>query len=306
MAKRLKKPRSSLLGTLNDLTDVVRHARSGGEIVRGLMPSGMLKRKILNEGEAPATDAGGIDQALRRLRNQLKGEFLDEGAVDYAGIKASPVYRELQETSRLLPHVHPTEFSQSERLAFWLNLYNVLAIHGIIALEIRKSVMEVPSFFHLVAYRVSDWVFTLDDIENGVLRRNRPHPAMKNLMFDADDPRMACCPREVDPRIHMALVCCAASCPPVAFYEAGQIDAQLEAATRNFVESEILIDEKKRELTLPLIFRYYEEDFGGWQGVGEFMLEHSEGEQHERIARAITDGYAARYQRYDWSLNHVI
>lgn len=306
MAGRLEKPGTSIFGSLRDAADIARHARSGGELVRGLLPAGSIKRRVLNKGVPASQDASGVDEALRQLRNQLKGEFLREGAVDYAGLKNSQLYRELQQTSRLLQLVRPTGMSNNERLAFWLNLYNVLAIHGIIAMEIRESVMEIPSFFHLVAYQVGEWVFTLDDMENGVLRRNGTHPATKSRMFEKNDPRLACCPDEVDPRIHMALVCCAKSCPPVSFYDAEHVDEQLEAAARNFVAAEIQIDERRRTLTLPLIFRYYESDFGGWDGIGEFLLERSEGAQHEAIADAIKSGFAARYPRYDWSLNHVI
>ena len=47
-------------------------------------------------------------------------------------------------------------------------------------------VMELPSFFGVVAYRVGDHVVTLDEIENGILRRNAPHPVSKAPLFDDD------------------------------------------------------------------------------------------------------------------------
>ena len=81
-------------------------------------------------------------------------------------------------------------------------MYNVLAIHGVIATGVRESVMEIPSFFGVVAYRVGNFVLTLDEIENGILRRNAPHPATGSRLFDDDDPRLALCPSRVDPRIH--------------------------------------------------------------------------------------------------------
>ena len=83
----------------------------------------------------------------------------------------------MKATSGLLQAIDPGDMSDDEsRIAFWINLYNVLAIHGVLELGIRESVMEIPTFFGVVAYRVGDFVLTLDEIENGVLRRNAPHP----------------------------------------------------------------------------------------------------------------------------------
>ena len=47
--------------------------------------------------------------------------------------------------------------------------------------------MEMPSFFRVVAYRVGDHVLTLDEIENGVLRRNAPHPATKARLDQVEE-----------------------------------------------------------------------------------------------------------------------
>ena len=148
-------------------------------------------------------------EALRKLGNALKVEAIDDdGKVDYERLRGSRTFAELEGMSRSLHDVDPRDLSDDASvIAFWINLYNVLAIHAVIALDIRASVMEMPSFFGVVAYRVGDFVLTLDEIENGVLRRNAPHPVTKARLFDDDDPRLALCPGHVDARIHAALVC---------------------------------------------------------------------------------------------------
>jgi hypothetical protein len=189
------------------------------------------------------------------------------------------------------------------RIAFWINLYNVLAIHGVLALGIRESVMEVPSFFWVVAYQVGNFVLTLDEIENGVLRRNAPHPATGSRLFDDDDPRLRLCPSHVDPRIHAALVCASTSCPPVAFYEASKLDAQLELATLNYVASDVEVDDANQVVRVPITFRYYESDFGRLEGVRLFLLDHARDAQRDALEAAFQAGYELDYHRYDWSLN---
>lgn len=299
---------SEWLRNLRDAADILRRARSPSEAAKAIVPKTWLSQHVLNEGEPTATgSAADIAGALRRLRNQLKTEAVsDQGEVDYRGLRDSKVYAELQATSRLLVQTDPASLdSDDERLAFWINLYNVLAIHGVIALQIKESVMEVPSFFSVVAYRVGGFVLTLDDIENGVLRRNAPHPATGRRLFPEDDPRRELCPSVVDPRIHAALVCASTSCPPVAFYEAAQIDPQLDAASEHYVAADVVVDSDAGVVRIPITFRYYAQDFGGLEGTRAFILKHAQGPHRQELEAAFAAGAKFDYHRYDWSLNAI-
>ncbi len=300
---------ASWIRNLRDAGDILKRARNPAELVRALAPNQWLTRKILNDGAAATlgTSATEVAEALRKLRNDLKSEALDEnGQIDYATLRASPTFAEMKKTSDLLHATNPAEMTDdATRIAFWINLYNVLAIHGVLALGIRESVMEIPSFFGVVAYRVGDFVLTLDEIENGVLRRNAPHPATGSRLFDDDDPRLALCPSRLDPRIHAALVCASTSCPPVSFYEASKLDAQLELATLNYVASDVEVDDLNRVVRVPITFRYYQSDFGRAAGVRLFLVEHARDAQREALEAAFEAGYELDYHRYDWSLNSM-
>lgn len=295
---------------IRDAGDILRRARNPAELARALMPNQWLARKVLNdEQSAGATvSPSEVAEALRKLRNQLKVDALDEdGQVDYGKLQGSPTFAEMKATCALLRTIDPSEMSDdATRIAFWINLYNVLAIHGVLALGIRESVMEIPSFFGVVAYRVGDFVLTLDEIENGILRRNAPHPARGSRLFDVDDPRLALCPSRLDPRIHAALVCASTSCPPVAFYEATKLDEQLELATLNYVASDVEVDEVARVVRVPITFRYYQSDFGRIEGVRLFLLKYARGAQRAALEAAFEATYELDYHRYDWSLNSMI
>jgi hypothetical protein len=299
----------SWIRSLRDAGDVLKRARNPAELAKALVPNKWLTRNVLND-EAPLPETASpseVAETLRKLRNDLKTEALDDnGQVDYAKLAASHTYSEMKRVSGHLRAVDPTQMADDDtRIAFWLNVYNVLSIHGVLALGIRESVMEVPSFFGVVAYRVGDLVLTLDEIENGVLRRNAPHPATRARLFGDDDPRLELCPSHVDPRIHAALVCASTSCPPVAFYDAAKLDAQLEIAALNYVASDVEVDEGNRIVRVPITFRYYESDFGRLEGVRLFLIEHARDEQQEALKAAFEAGYDLDYHRYDWSLNAI-
>lgn len=282
---------------LRDAADVLRHARPR-ELVRALLPGRPL---VLNDAGACSRPLSSVAARLGALRPRLLAEtFTDDGRVDYRRLRGSPLYAELTETTAALGDASFDLDAGTARTAFWINLYNVLAIHGVVALEIERSVMEVPWFFGRVAYRVAGQVFALDDIEHGVLRRNARHPVTGRRPFGDADPRVGFAVSALDPRIHGALVCVAASCPPIAFYEPARLEAQLELAARSLVGA-TEIDRATRTLRVHLVFVWYRDDFGGADGVRAFLRRYADG----ALAAALDDGYEIAAARYDWRLNQA-
>jgi hypothetical protein len=291
-----------------DAWDVVRWTRCPFEPARAILPlpERWMSVRVLNEGGATGepTSASVLGGTLGTLKNLLRSEIVVDGRVDYRRLPNSGAFGELVERSRLLTQIVPESFrSDSERISFWLNLYNVLAIHGVVAFRIRESVMEVPSFFLRTAYRVGQHVFVLDDMSNGVLRRAGRRPSSGRRQFRDGDARMAYCPGRVDARIHGALVCAADSCPPVAFYAAERLDEQLDAAAEHFVRQFVRVDEQRRLVHLPLQFYYYAQDFGGQGGITRFILRYLPELDRPKILRACAERWRIRWDPYHWALN---
>ena len=298
--------REDIEAGLKAALDVARRARPR-ELVRMALPARMRKVHVLNEGDRGSDEtrsAGEIAAAMRKLRNRLKGEaFVADGGVDYARLRGSEVVEELARAAGALRSLRPEDLGgEDDRKAFWINLYNVLMIHGVIALGVQDSVMEIPTFFTTVAYRVGPHLFSPDVIEHGLLRLNAPHPSGRRLL-EPSDARLAWAPAALDPRIHAALVCVAKSCPPIAFYDAERLDPQLDMASGNLVASGAEVDHAARRLRLSSLFRSYGVDFGGRPGVTRFLREHATEPQRAELVRALDEGYEWRWLPYDWSLN---
>jgi len=109
--------------------------------------------------------------------------------------------------------------------------------------------------------------FTLNDLENGILRGNRAAPyTLGNLPFadDDDDTKKqsyALDPRDVDERIHFALNCGAASCPPVKKFTPLGLREELRIVAAAFCENGVHVDEGRRVVTVSRIFQWYRVDF---------------------------------------------
>ena len=108
----------------------------------------------------------------------------------------------------------------------------------------------------------------MDEIEHGVLRMNKGHPNAGKQEFADADPRAQVALTSLDPRIHFALNCGARSCPPIRVYTEDRIEAQLDTASRSFLDQEVsLIKDPgtgKWTLELSKLFLWYGEDFGNF------------------------------------------
>jgi Protein of unknown function, DUF547 len=84
---------------------------------------------------------------------------------------------------------------------------------------VKTPLPSTVAFNHLFSYAVGGHVFSLDDIEHGILRCNRKHPTSGFVAFGPGDLRLPfALPLPVDPRIHFALNCGAKGCPAIRAY----------------------------------------------------------------------------------------
>jgi hypothetical protein len=268
-----------------------------------------LRSIVLNAGERSREALEQpIDIALTLAMADLKARVLDlqRGVVHYDAIRGSEAFKRYRVLSRALKSFDLRSLEKKEqRLAFWINIYNTAVIHGVIELGLKKSVREVPRFFDRIVYEIGGYGFSLNEIEHGILRGNRRHPYRLLKPFRRKDARVDYAVIPMDPRIHFALVCGARSCPPIGFYEAEEIDFQLQLAATSFINSlQVRILPLERTILLSMIFRWYRPDFGGSDRslIDTVLRFLDEGEKKEFL-KQNRDKVRVRYQPYDWNLN---
>jgi hypothetical protein len=205
---------------------------------------------------------------------------------------------ELESLVARLQEVDPTLIEgDAARIAFWINLYNARLLHRLARRPVSGSMALRPRLFSATSYRVGERTYTLDEIEHGILRRNRRPPYRPRRPFRRSDPRLAAAPSRLDPRIHFALNCGARSCPPVTEYGPDSLQRELEAATRAYLEAETTIDPEAGRVELPRLMRLYRGDFGGREEQLEFAAARL-----PRLAqlRSGPAGLKVGYGRFDW------
>ncbi len=277
------------------------------------MLSGIQADEVLNHATAVSiSEPGGhLAEDLKRALDAIKITAVDAGGaqVNYAALRDSPAYQHFRTSlSPSLMHIDPGKLeTREERLAFWINLYNALVMDAVILLGVRGSVVEgrlgLITFFRRAAYNVAGQRISLDEIENGILRGNQGHPFIPGKQFKNSDRRMDWVVWPPERRIHFTLNCASKSCPPIQVYSADQLEAQLDLAARNFVDSSVEVNVAKRELVVSSIFQWFKGDFGGKAGILTFLVDHLPGDERREWLMKNQDTLQLRFARYDWGLN---
>ncbi|MEE8329841.1 MAG: DUF547 domain-containing protein [Thermodesulfovibrionia bacterium] len=264
----------------------------------------LVDRVVLNDGK-PRQDIPPEEIAVKlwSSMNALSSAFFDtqKGQVAYERMKRSEEYEEYLKLSYTLKNMDLSELkSREEKIAFWINLYNFIAIHGVIKLGIRDSVKEVRSFFKRIHYQVGDMFFSLDDIEHGILRGSRSY-----LRFRKRDRKFSFSIKQLEPRLHFALVCVSVSCPPIAFYTPEKLDEELDMAARRFFNSGgVIVGRTNNRVFLSRIFKWYKSEFGKDQYERlQFIAPYLYNRDDRKFLMENGKEIKIEYQDYDWSLN---
>lgn len=185
--------------------------------------------------------------------------------------------------------------TDERKKAFWINAYNAFFLF-----LRREQGVAKPGIFRRKLITLAGRPFSLDDIEHGILRKYRFKWSLGYLPDPFAPPvvrRLAV--SKTDYRIHFALNCGAASCPPIAFYTPEQLDRQLDLATHSFLEGETKVFPGKKEIHISRLFRWYLGDFGGHSGIRRIL---------EQYLAIETAGWKLVYRSYDWTeqLDHFV
>jgi hypothetical protein len=184
-------------------------------------------------------------------------------------------------------------WSKNEQMVFLINAYNAFTIEHI--LSKYPNIKSIKDLGSIVQSAWKKKFFTLlgeeqhlDWIEHEQLR-----------------------PKYQDPRIHVALVCAALSCPALRpeAYTVAKLDAQLEDGMVRFLSDRTRNKYADGKLQVSSIFKWFKEDFEkGHKGFGKVedvfakyadKLTDSAEDQAKIRAKTVSISHLD----YDWSLN---
>lgn len=179
----------------------------------------------------------------------------------------------------------PSALPAPAQRAFWINLYNAQTIATVLRAWPVKSIRDIKlpgsqnGPWDAKLLKVEGRDLSLNDIENGILRKQWP-----------------------DPRIHFALNCASFGCPNLSPepFQAARLEAQLDRGAKDFLKSPRGLAFTANGLRLSSIFDWYKGDFGKDQaGVLATLAKYAPKETAAKVK-----GYVGKVEyQYDWTLN---
>jgi hypothetical protein len=236
----------------------------------------------------------------RLLHDHLRSDRVDYAALRRGRAALDAVVAQFADARR----DEEQGWSRDQRLAFWINAYNLFTLRAIVdhypirsaifTLQPRNSIRQIDGVWTTLTWKAAGRVVTLDDIEHQILR-----------------------PEFKEPRVHFAINCASVGCPPLAVdpYRAAALDAQLDSAARRYLASERGLKVDASALRVTRILEWYGEDF-----VARFAPDAAgASDRVERAIRGVVARFGPpaaadlarqgstriRFLDYDWSLNDV-
>lgn len=224
-----------------------------------------------------------------RLNSALSSYVDSEGKVDYSSLEADKTVEEF--ANWLETFDRKSLKTVNEKIAFWINAYNMLIIHGVI-MRLRKDLKYADTgnrgrfqrlaFFYKTKYKIGGKKYSFSQIEK--------------MLRSASDPR-----------VHFAMSCASQSCPALknSLYTTENLDHELDYAARAFIRSSqgSRLDKENKTIYLSAIFKWYEKDFGKTSGSALSFVEKYLGKEERDFVKANRSEIKVDFLPYDWGLN---
>jgi hypothetical protein len=239
----------------------------------------------------------GEEDRLAQALEAVRAAYFDAAgsACDYAALAASRERGQLASCLAALAGFDPKGLHIPAQTAFWLNAYNACVLRD-------AAELGAGGFFERTRAQVAGHGWSLDDIEHGLLRGNVPKHAAFSAPMKKSDPRLAYMPITFDERVHFAMFSGCRSSPPLRVLRAASLDTELEAAARDYIRATVRVKDEGARVKVPKIFQWYADDFGGEDGVLEFVTARLDEEWVEMIDRR-QGSVRLKYLDFDWTLN---
>jgi len=207
------------------------------------------------------------------MYSKLLALYVENGSVHYDKLKTdTDIIRTVRREFSAADKAVFEKFTEKERIAYLVNLYNFYTIDLIVQnLPLKNGIKDIEKPWDIKFVPFSGKKVSLNHIEHEILRKQFREPG-----------------------IHFALVCASKSCPvlPGKPFDAMNLDTQLKQSAVLFLQDRSKNRIDSTTLYLSQIFEWYGQDFKG--GYLEYI---------GRVMGIPVDGVIVKFLPYNWDLN---
>ncbi|KAG5628779.1 hypothetical protein H5410_000496 [Solanum commersonii] len=235
-------------------------------------------------------DVAVLGQRLGKIMSALLESYTsdDRHHLDYIGISNSEEFRRYTNLVQDLHRVNLLNLSADEKLAFFLNLYNAMAIHAVIRIGHPGGMIDRRAFFSEFQYIVGGYSYSLSGLKDGILRSNRRAPFTLMRPFPSGDRRL-----EIKSSSKI--------------FTPQNVESELRYAAREYFQRDdaMQVDLAKRTVYLNRMIKWYNTDFGQEKEILKWITGYLDATKAGLLTHLMGDGGPVNvvYSSFDWSPN---
>jgi len=177
------------------------------------------------------------------MRNLIKddhGKFL----LDNKNCVKDKDFGQFVNNTGILMKLSVGKLDQPCKIAFFLNLYNILKLHLMCVFGYPDDAAQLNQLENAYTYCVENQYYTLDQIKHNVLlaKGNERRQTIISINHSIN---------KFDPAVLFAMIDFNDYSPPIQFYKRDTLEEQVRAQALTYLEKTIIYNKSKKELLLP-------------------------------------------------------
>lgn len=240
-----------------------------------------------------------LPEEQTKLLQRIKTIYYTAPKFDYAGFQVSEEFIEMQTLSAALKIFNLTELdNEDKKTAFWVNTFNMLVLNAVtLDYPIKKINTKM---FAESCYQVGHEVYSLDDIEHGLLRANSAKSNGSGPYFTQATPKEIHQLQSKNAGLHFFYYSACKSSPSFTVMHETNTSKQIEDVVQTELHRTVKIENNK--VFIPKIFKWYSNDFGGKHNTLSFIQTHADTDLKKALA-SLDNNPSIKFQDFDWSIN---
>ncbi|XP_076931082.1 uncharacterized protein LOC143596107 isoform X2 [Bidens hawaiensis] len=169
-----------------------------------------------------------------------------------------------------LEKLNLSNMETNAQTAFWINIYNSMIMHAYLAYGIPHNSLRRLALFHKAAYKIGGHMISANAIEQAIFRFRTPRVGkwletiLSTTMWKKSGEERQRISTKFGLKCHRPLLCFALctrtlSDPTLKVYTPSNVIEELELATREFLESNIIVKKSKKVFIPKLLDRFGKE-----------------------------------------------
>ncbi|KAJ1410428.1 Ternary complex factor MIP1, leucine-zipper [Sesbania bispinosa] len=213
-----------------------------------------------------------------------------------------------------LEEVNPRNMKHEEKLAFWINVHNALAMHALLVYGISANNVKRMSSVLKAAYNIGGHTISVDMIQNFILGCRLPRPGQwlrqwfpSKTKPKVRDARKGYAIRRQEPLLLFALCSGSHSDPAVRLFTSKRVLEELESAKEEYLQSTVTVN-KEQKIVLPKIVDSFAKSSGlGASDLVEMVMPYKPDSQRKSIqeVQSKTSWKGIEFTPHDFTFHYL-